>query len=107
MSKNLQSVRRPTTPPAALRERASPLPTQHVAAEPSPAAKREEEPAEDKVHLTIYMRESIHDALKLKAVQEKTTVQAIMLRALKTEGLAIEDHDLIDGRRRKRGKGKR
>lgn len=107
MSKNLQSVRRPTTPPDALRERASPLPTQRVDVEPTRTGERDEKPAEPKVHLTIYMRESIHDDLKVKAAQQKTTVQAIMLRALKTEGLAIEESDLVDGRRKKRGKGKR
>ena len=103
---------RPVAIPDALAELGERLPTQNVkrttASRPKPAPKSETaavEPApqsEQRVQLKLNVRESLHTELQHKALAERTTVQALILRALKSQGLTVLDEDLIDRRKLKK-----
>ena len=103
---------RPVAVPDALAELGEQLPTQNVkktaagraksdvrikkkAPEPAP-------PSEPRVQLKLNVRESLHGELQHKALAERTTVQALILRALKAQGLAVLDEDLVDRRKLRR-----
>lgn len=61
-----------------------------AAAQPPGAARR--------VTLSFPVPESVHTAVRLRAAEERTTVRAVVLRALKAAGFAVPDADLVDGR---------
>jgi len=102
---------RPVAVPDALAELGGRLPTQNVTPSPlkQPAEKKAKQPTpkpaastERRVQLKLNVRESLHNELQHKALNERTTVQALILKALKAQGLKIIDEDLIDRRKLKR-----
>ena len=100
---------RPVAVPNALAELGERLPTQNVKPavpnRPKQAVRSETAAAElaaqtePRVQLKLNVRESLHTELQHKALAERTTVQALILRALKTQGLVVLDEDLVDRRK--------
>lgn len=97
--------------PDALAELGGRLPTQNVApsSPKEPTARKAEvvaprpaTPKEPRVQLKLNVRESLHNELQHKALDERTTVQALILKALKAQGLSVIDDDLIDRRKLKK-----
>ena len=66
-----------------------------VAAEPEPDAPATEE---RQVTVAFPVSETLHYALKMRALQERTTVRGMVMKALKGAGLDVPDADLIDRR---------
>lgn len=100
---------RPVAIPNALAELGEQLPTQNVKPattdQPKTDIKRKKpttEPtteSEPRVQLKLNVRETLHTELQHKALAERTTVQALILRALKSQGLVVLDEDLVDRRK--------
>ena len=103
---------RPVAVPSALAELGGQLPTQNVTRPPPIQQPAQEDPkvpspklatpVELRVQLKLNVRESLHNELQHKALDEKTTVQALILKALKAQGLSIIDEDLVDRRKIKK-----
>lgn len=68
-----------------------------------------EPPAEEVRQVTISfpMAEPLHYAVKMRAVQERTTVKAVMMKALKLAGFDVPDDELIDRRAGRAGRPRR
>lgn len=72
--------------------------------EPAPD---DEETAEARpVMVSFPMSEPLHYALKTLALKERTTVKAMMMRALKAIGLEVPDDELTDRRSGRSGRPK-
>jgi len=67
-----------------------------------------EPPVDDVRQVTVAfsIAEPLHYALKMRAVQERTTVKAVMLKALKLAGFDVPDDDLVDRRAGRAGRPK-
>ena len=59
-------------------------------------------PAEDEPsrQFTLHLRESLHRALAVAALERGTSMRGIILDALKQQGFDVADADLLDKRRR-------
>ncbi len=66
------------------------------------------EPAAEPRQVTISfpVSEPLHFALKLRALQERTTVRAMVLTGLKSIGLDVPEDDLTDRRAGRAGRPK-
>jgi hypothetical protein len=60
---------------------------------PSPKRPRAEEP-----NLTVRLPEYVQQAVRMRAVTEKTTVRLVILRALKGAGFVVNEDDMTDDR---------
>jgi len=56
--------------------------------------------------LTIELPRYLADALRRAAVERRTTARHLVMLALRTDGFAVEDRDLVPDGRRARGKGR-
>ena len=99
MKKNLQSVAAhlgdlaatmPTQRPLAVVQEAGELPT----ARRVPAT-----PSEPLVQFSFRMRKALRQELDRLAIDKDTTMQALVLRALRDLGLSVTDDDLLDLRK--------
>jgi hypothetical protein len=65
-------------------------------------------PAEEARQVTVSfpMAEPLHYAVKMRAVQERTTVKAVMMKALKAVGFDVPDDELVDRRAGRAGRPK-
>ena len=53
---------------------------------------------ERQVMVSFPVSETLHYALKMRALQERTTVRGMVMKALKGAGLDVPDSELIDRR---------
>ncbi len=79
-------------------------------AKPATAAPEIAVPAmeERQVMVSFPVSETLHYALKIRALQEHTTVRGMVMKALKGVGLDVPDSELIDrrpGRAGRKSKG--
>jgi len=58
------------------------------------------------VTLSFPVPEALHHALKLRALQERTTARAMVLQGLKAIGFEISDDELTDRRAGRAGRPK-
>ncbi len=58
------------------------------------------------VTIAFPITETLHYAVKLRAVQERTTVKAVMMKALKAVGFDVPDDELVDRRAGRAGRPK-
>lgn len=58
------------------------------------------------VTVAFAIAEPLHYAVKMRAVQERTTVKAVILKALKLAGFDVPDDDLVDRRAGRAGRPK-
>lgn len=70
------------------------------------AADPASEPEARQVMVSFPMSEPVHFALKTRALQERTTVKAVVMKALKAFGLDVPDNELIDRRAGRAGRPK-
>ncbi len=56
--------------------------------------------------LSFPVPEALHHALKLRALQERTTARAMVLRGLKAIGFEVSDDELTDRRAGRAGRPK-
>lgn len=56
------------------------------------------------VTISFPMAEPLHFAVKMRAVQERTTVKAVMMKALKLAGFDVPDDELVDRRAGRAGR---
>ena len=56
--------------------------------------------------LTIELPRYLADALRRAAVERRTTARHLVMLALRSDGFAVEDQDLVPDGRRARGKGR-
>jgi|GEM_PF-2865757 hypothetical protein len=80
-SAGIVKVVRPAVPPP------GPLPA------PSRRKLRSDEP-----NFTVRLPEEVQQAIRLRAVMEKTTVRLILLRALRAAGFEVAEQDMTDDR---------
>lgn len=73
---------------------------------PSGTVEPASEPEARQVMVSFPMSEPVHFALKTRALQERTTVKAIVMKALKAFGLNVPDDELIDRRAGRAGRPK-
>ena len=68
----------------------------------------DEPPGSDirQVTVAFSIAEPLHYAVKMRAVQERTTVKAVILKALKLAGFDVADDDLVDRRAGRAGRPK-
>lgn len=68
---------------------------------PTKAAKKAAEEPRDETQprVAISMPEALQQELHIKAIMEKTSMRALILKALKDAGYNVRDEDLRDGRR--------
>ena len=78
-----------------------------TAQEPHSAESEEQSSGEGRqVTVAFSIAEPLHYAVKMRAVQERTTVKAVMLKALKLAGFDVPDDDLVDRRAGRAGRPK-
>jgi hypothetical protein len=65
----------------------------HPPASPTARKLRAEEP-----NLTVRLPDYVQQAVRMRAVAEKTTVRLVILRALKATGFEVDDCDMTDDR---------
>lgn len=53
---------------------------------------------ERQVMVAFPVSETLHYALKMRALQERTTVRGMVMKAFKSVGLDVPDSDLVDRR---------
>jgi hypothetical protein len=58
------------------------------------------------VTVAFSIAEPLHYAVKMRAVQERTTVKAVVLRALKLAGFDVPEDELVDRRAGRAGRPK-
>ena len=58
------------------------------------------------VTVAFSIAEPLHYAVKMRAVEERTTVKAVILKALKLAGFDVPDDDLVDRRAGRAGRPK-
>ena len=56
------------------------------------------------VTISFPMTGQLHFAVKMRAVQERTTVKAVMMKALKLAGFDVPDDELVDRRAGRAGR---
>lgn len=56
------------------------------------------------VTISFPLAESLHFAMKMRAVQERTTIKAVMMKALKLAGFDVPDDELVDRRAGRAGR---
>ena len=61
-------------------------------------ATRERRPRAEEPNLTVRLPEYLQQAVRMRAVQERTTVRLVILRALRGAGFEIADNDMTDDR---------
>lgn len=76
---------------APLTDQASPVAPQER--EDPPRRRRSEEP-----NFTVRLPEYVQQALRMKAVSERTTVRLILLKLLREAGYQVDDEDMTDDR---------
>jgi len=83
---------------ASLTSVAATLPTQNVAPPPAPAvvAPEPREPTEEIVQFSFGLRKSLRKELQRLAADSDMTMRAFILNALKGQGLAVTEDDLLD-----------
>lgn len=54
------------------------------------------------VKMTIEMPENLRDELRLRAVQQRTTIRGVILQALKASGYSVDESEIGDGRTTRR-----
>ena len=59
---------------------------------------RERRPRAEEPNLTVRLPEYLQQAVRMRAVQERTTVRLVILRALRGAGFEIADNDMTDDR---------
>ena len=71
-------------------------------------ANPEPQTAQDVRQVTISfpLAEPLHYAVRMRAVQERTTVKAVMMGALKAIGFDVPDDELVDRRAGRAGRPK-
>ena len=77
------------------------------AAPPEPHDNGDAEPPAEgvrQVTISFPMAEPLHYAVKMRAVQERTTVKAVMMKALKLAGFDVPDDELVDRRAGRAGR---
>jgi len=70
-------------------------PAEAAPARPAPAARR---PRSEEPNFTVRLPEAVQQAIRLRAVTERTTVRLILLRALRGAGFEVADEDMTDDR---------
>ena len=63
-----------------------------------PKAVRERRPRAEEPNLTVRLPEYVQQAVRMRAVSERTTVRLVILRALRGAGFEIDDTDMTDDR---------
>jgi hypothetical protein len=63
-----------------------------------PKAVRERRPRAEEPNLTVRLPEYVQQAVRMRAVLERTTVRLVILRALRGAGFEIGDEDMTDDR---------
>lgn len=61
-------------------------------------AARERRPRAEEPNLTVRLPEYLQQAVRMRAVSERTTVRLVILRALRGAGFEIDDNDMTDDR---------
>ncbi len=61
-------------------------------------AVRERKPRAEEPNLTVRLPEYVQQAVRMRAVSERTTVRLVILRALRGAGFEIDDNDMTDDR---------
>lgn len=65
---------------------------------PEPDASRARKYRSEEPNLTVRLPEYVQQAVRMRAVMEKTTLRLVMLRALRQAGFEILDEDMTDDR---------
>jgi hypothetical protein len=63
-----------------------------------PNTERERRPRAEEPNLTVRLPDYVQQAVRMRAVFERTTVRLIILRALRSAGFEIDDSDMTDDR---------
>jgi hypothetical protein len=63
-----------------------------------PNTERERRPRADEPNLTVRLPDYVQQAVRMRAVFERTTVRLVILRALRSAGFEIDDSDMTDDR---------
>ncbi len=89
----------PATPadptPEDVRASAGPEPPPAIPASGEPPARRRRS---DEPNFTVRLPEYVQQALRLRAVGERTTVRLLLLRLLRDAGYHVDDEDMTDDR---------
>lgn len=67
-------------------------------ARPPSLGKLQRKPRAEEPNLTVRLPEYVQQAVRMRAVTEKTTVRLIVLRALRQAGFEIDEADMTDDR---------
>jgi hypothetical protein len=59
---------------------------------------RQRRPRAEEPNLTVRLPEYLQQAVRMRAVSERTTVRLVILRALRGAGFEIDDNDMTDDR---------
>jgi hypothetical protein len=76
---------------------APPLQADAIAERP-PADEPQRRRRSEEPNFTVRLPEYVQQALRMKAVTEKTTVRLILLRLLRDAGYHVDDEDMTDDR---------
>ena len=63
-----------------------------------PNTERERRPRAEEPNLTVRLPDYVQQAVRMRAVFERTTVRLVILRALRSAGFEIDDSDMTDDR---------
>ena len=63
-----------------------------------PKAVRDRRPRAEEPNLTVRLPDYVQQAVRMRAVSERTTVRLVILRALRGAGFEIDDGDMTDDR---------
>ena len=78
----------------------------HAGHTPAGNAQASPEPDARQVMVSFSMSEPAHFALKTRALHERTTVKAVVMKALKAFGIEVPDDELVDRRAGRAGRPK-
>lgn len=67
-------------------------------------ATRPDDDGRRQVTISFPLAESLHFAMKMRAVQERTTIKAVMMKALRLAGFDVPDDELVDRRAGRAGR---
>ena len=63
-----------------------------------PKVDRDRRPRSEEPNLTVRLPDYVQQAVRMRAVSERTTVRLVILRALRGAGFEIDDNDMTDDR---------
>ena len=69
-----------------------------LASPDSSEATRERKPRAEEPNLTVRLPQYVQQAVRMRAVSERTTVRLVILRALRGAGFEVDDSDMTDDR---------